>query len=437
MMEEIKGHAVIQIYLDRDGYLTSSVKINNREKKFGFNDTKNLLSKLDEEAFDSVNLTNDAIRLKTDQAIVILYDLRELLQNNTFSLMPNTLPQIKEEIAKHNRRLAQNKKRENVKRGRRRIAVTAVAAVALVMLTATGFNLANNFSKDGANMFSSTVENGSINYSSVEELFNSIQSKSELDEISKELDDSDDLEVTISEAMTDNTVNNVNENIAHVDFKLTDDLEKKNYAYDNFHEIVEEAAQRFGMSPNLPMAMLTQESGGKEQNLMQIEFDQWKDMRLKAFNFETNSYDYFVLTDTPEEYKDTPYTTISRSDLLDPKINIEMGCVIIRKSAEMVDYHVLAGVQCYNLGVGNMETVLAETARNTGQDVRDILSDQTNTSFVEYTDIPGVGDKDYLSHVFQFLDEDGNVISFKHFDGEGNIITEEITVFGQDNKGLN
>lgn len=429
-------HTVVQIYYDNDGGLVSSIRINNKEKALNQRDTKRLLKELDKESYDAVNLTSDSIRLKADDALVVIYDLRDMLRNDAFTLLPNTFPQIQEEISKYNRRIAQNRKRKNIRRGRRRFAITALV---LVLLSATALGYVydkNNIkgSKGGNKLDFFDNPNSS---SSIENIIGKIESSSDVtidDEIIFDIPSpsDEDLDKTIPELE-----DYVPENATYVDFRFTDDLEKKNYAYDNFYPIVEEEATKYGISPNLPMAMLTQESGGMEDNLMQIEFDQWKDMKLNIYNFNENKYDYFVLTDNPELYEGTKYTTISRNDLLDPRINIMMGCAITRKSAEMVNYHILAGVQCYNLGAGNMETVLAETARNTGQDVRDILSDQTNTTFVDYTHIPGVGDKDYLSHVFQFLDEEGSVITFKHLDGEGNIITEEITLFSQANKGLN
>ncbi len=421
-------HAVVQIYFDSEGGLISSVKSGDKKREYDRFQTAQLLKQIDKKSYDTVNLTNDSIRLKADGILVIVYDMKDMLRSNALSMLPNTFPQIQKEVSRYNRRQVQNLKRENVKRGRRRF---AAAALVLLMLTSTAIGLTklNGINNGNTNTYTNEVVNDPELSANIMDLLNNIQSNGTVNHQDVTIDEDNPSE---EEALEED----IPENATYIDFKPTSDLEKKNYAYDNFHTIVEEEATKYGISPNLPMAMLTQESGGKEENLMQIEFDQWKDMKLDIYNFANNSYDHFVLTDNPEAYANTYYTTVSRSDLLDPRINIIMGCAITRKSAEMVNYHILAGVQCYNLGIGNMETVLAETARNTGQDVRDILSDQTNTTFVEYTHIPGVGDKDYLSHVFQFLDEDGSKITFKHLDGEGNVVTEEITLFEQENKGL-
>lgn len=428
--EASRTHDVVQIYYDSDGSIVSTIKHNNKERSYNSSDTKKLLRILDKRKYDAVNLSSDSVRLKGNEALVVIYDIRDMVRNDDLTLLPNTFPIIKDEIARYNRKAAQNRKRRNAKRGRTRVATTALV---LALLAVTTIGLKHKDDINISNLFNDPKDSSSIEdiIGEIETNGNSIEDNIIIGTPPIEED------IPINEIpKIEETINEEPENPAFIDFSLTNDLEKKNYAYDNFYPIVEEEATRYGISPNLPMAMLTQESGGMEDNLMQIEFDQWLDMKLDIYNFAENKYDHFVLTDNPEAYQGTKYTTISRQDILDPKINIRTGCWLLRKSAEMVNYHILAGVQCYNLGAGNMETVLAETARNTGQDVKDILSDQTNTTFVEYTHIPGVGDKDYLSHVFQYLDEVGSTITFKHLDGEGNIITEEVTLIDHE-KGLN
>ncbi len=182
------------------------------------------------------------------------------------------------------------------------------------------------------------------------------------------------------------------------------------------------------------MAMLTQESGGFETNLMQIEFEDWDEEIIKVYNFEDNRYEYFVLTNNPEDWADKNVTCITEKDLENPYTNISIGCVLLRKSAEYMNYHVLAAVQCYNLGKGNMDKILELVAAETGLTREEILADQENITFYQYTYTVNKGDPDYLCNVFSFLNDYGEIITFKHFGDNHEIVEEVITIFSTQQK---
>ena len=59
-----------------------------------------------------------------------------------------------------------------------------------------------------------------------------------------------------------------------------------------------------------------------------------------------------------------------------------------------------------------MAQVLEYTASKTGVSVNDILADQTNLSFMNYTRIINVGDPDYLIHVLAHTTGD-EVLTFQ------------------------
>ena len=112
----------------------------------------------------------------------------------------------------------------------------------------------------------------------------------------------------------------VDENVTYLEFEHNRDSEKGDHAYDNYYELVEKYSNKWGVSPNVIMSMLTQESGGYSTNLMQIQFWSWKDQVINVYNFEAGKYEKLVLTDNPQEYerKYGDIITITKDDLNNP-----------------------------------------------------------------------------------------------------------------------
>lgn len=222
----------------------------------------------------------------------------------------------------------------------------------------------------------------------------------------------------------------VDENVTYLEFEHNRDSEKGDHAYDNYYELVEKYSNKWGVSPNIIMSMLTQESGGYSTNLMQIQFWSWKDQVINVYNFEAGKYEKLVLTDNPQEYerKYGDIITITKDDLNNPKTNISVGTVLFRESARAMNNHIGASIQCYNFGYGNMMKVLNETASQTGVSVDAILEDQENIDFVNYTHIIDAGDPNYLSNVMQYTNslEEGFIL--KEIDENGNIIENQVRI---------
>lgn len=220
------------------------------------------------------------------------------------------------------------------------------------------------------------------------------------------------------------------ENVAYLDFEYNRDSEKGNHAFENYYEIVEKYATKWGVSPNIIMSMLTQESGGYYTNLMQIQFSSWKDQVIDVYNFEQGRYEKLVLTDKPLEYKQKygNIITITETDLQNPITNISVGTVLFRESANLMNKHIGSSIQCYNFGYGNMMKVLNETSLQTGVSIEDILKDQENLDFVNYTHIINVGDPNYLAHVMQYTNNLNEGFTLLEIDENGNIIENSIKI---------
>ena len=397
------------------------------------------LKEINKIQFKSVRIHKNNLRLVKDDREVIIKDIDNFCQKNGFSQIPFIAKQVKSTIAKYNKEFAKKKKRKNRRFGKRSVVAAGIVAGALMITPLLAKNLFTN---------SKGVEN-QTNKENDEDMLNSISLATNVsNNVNYTINDlKDDMvenefaqeavevgETPLTEHVADNNSEDVG-HVAYLDYQLSTDSIKRENAYNNYHDLVERFSAKWGMSFNLVMAILTQESGGYENNLMQIEFDDWDEEIIKVFNFEGNRYEYFVLTNNPLKWADQNVVCITEKDLDNPVTNISIGCVLLRKSAEYMDYHVLAALQCYNLGPGNMNKVLNRASEETGQTRDEMLEDQENVSFYQFTDIVNKGDPEYLSNVFSFLNDYGDSITFKHFGDNNEIIEEEISIFSTQQLG--
>ena len=207
-------------------------------------------------------------------------------------------------------------------------------------------------------------------------------------------------------------------------FNFTSYTEETKEAYDKFYNIVYANCKQTGIDPNLVMAMLIQESHGKLDNLMQINYSDWKGYVFNYYDFECDEYKKFVLTDNKDAYEDD-VECVSYDEFLIGENNIKAGCLILRESIKYTNNNIMAGVQCYNLGTGNMNSVLRHTSADLNISKDELLADQDNLAFTNYTKYASGGDKHYINNVSRYLndtdyiyyldiDEDGNITEYKH-----------------------
>lgn len=188
-------------------------------------------------------------------------------------------------------------------------------------------------------------------------------------------------------------------------------------AYLNYHEMVEQAANKWGVPKEILMAMLIQESHGLEENLMQISYSSWDNQVMTAYDYEENEYVDFILSNDKDNYCDI--MCITKDDMKDPMTNITVGALLLKQSIECMDNHILAGVQCYNLGAGNMNKVLKITAEMTNTSKQEILENQQNIDFMQYTNYVNGGDPNYVYNILKFVPEE--TFSAPSIDEFGNI----------------
>lgn len=200
-----------------------------------------------------------------------------------------------------------------------------------------------------------------------------------------------------------------------------------------WEDSVTKYANKWGISPNVIMGMLTQESGGYvEDNLMQIQFWSWEDQVITVYNFEDDRYENIVLTSTPEKYRNYQnIQCINEKDLKNPNTNISVGTILLRKSISYMDGNLLLGIQCYNFGPGNMKTVLNVVQNKTGYSMDQLLEDvNLINEIMEQTGVIKEGDREYLNHVMRYVE--GNTIFLRVKNSDGSVKSVEI-VFQRDN----
>ena len=364
---------------------------------------------INETNFDHVRASNGLIRLNSEDTSVIISDLQDFYSYGYSEYIPDIMERVNKAIAKHQK----DKHRNEVVRNLKVTCGKVACGTLIVTLLGTAA---------GALHKQHTNSNNFTNNIATEDFINKIPINLEAvsDDFDEEYDQMiDELETVVDEyTESQNTI--IEEKPIDTAYLRYDDLTNTNTyigAYEDYYSIVEKYANKWGISPNIIMAMLTQESAGKKVNLMQIQFDSWHDQVLTEYDFVNGRYQSIVLTDTPEKYAGQNITVITREDLNNKVTNISVACVILRYCLEQMDFNVLAAIQAYNLGCPNMDKVMNETSRNVGVSVDDLLSDQTNTEFTNYTHIVDCGDPNYVTNVFRYLTDGEITIQILNEDG--------------------
>ena len=188
-----------------------------------------------------------------------------------------------------------------------------------------------------------------------------------------------------------------------------------------YSDMITKYAKMYGVDPNLAIAIATQESKtgihttvtdpGGATGLMQIQNEVWIGENVSAYNFETKSMESFEVT---------------LSKIQDVEYNIKIGCMILQNAMEYMNYNTLAGIQCYNMGYGNMSNILKAYSNNTGKSVDSILSDVSDTGWMEYRKIIPKGDPEYIEEVVSWM---GDEVNIKNIKRDGSLVS--ITVGNQ------
>lgn len=186
-----------------------------------------------------------------------------------------------------------------------------------------------------------------------------------------------------------------------------------------YGDILTKYAKRYGIDPKVLIAIATQERGihsesideGGGIGLMQIQRGVWAGKTVSVYNYETGQQEII---------------TIDKTKLGELEYNIFASCIAFQHSKKYMKNNILASIQCYNFGYGNMNDVLNKYSALTGKTKEQILSDQTDIGWLDCRDaVPAKeGDHEYVEHILSYL---GPEIDFDNISNNGEIVNLHIT----------
>ena len=201
--------------------------------------------------------------------------------------------------------------------------------------------------------------------------------------------------------------NNINEDSELLELDIEENTQNEKYLYckNNYGDLITKYANMYGIDPKIAIAVFTHERGyhsdvmdsGGAIGLCQVQLDVWDDKDVKAFNFETNSWETYH---------------IKEENIKNLEQNIKAGVMILQESLRQVSYILLQGVQNYNYGLGNLNVAFRQSGLNA-----DELNEQNNKEWMQYRDLIKGGDPLYVEHVFQYVPSDSD-LHFKTPDGK-------------------
>ena len=193
-----------------------------------------------------------------------------------------------------------------------------------------------------------------------------------------------------------------------LDYPDWSDTNKANLTRAYYSDIISKYARMYGIDPKLAIAIATQESDtgihttkmdpGGATGLMQIQNDVWVGNTVSAYNFETGQIEALKVTN---------------NNISDLEYNIKIGCMILQNAMEYMNHNILAGIQCYNMGCGNVNDILDAYSRYTGKSRETILSDPMDIGWMEFRKIKTVGEPQYVEKVLSWMGENNTIKNIK------------------------
>lgn len=201
--------------------------------------------------------------------------------------------------------------------------------------------------------------------------------------------------------------NNINKDSELLELDIEENTQNEKYLYckNNYGDLITKYANMYGIDPKVAIAVFTHERGyhsdtmdpGGAIGLCQVQLDVWDKQDVRAFNFETNSWETYH---------------IKEENIKNLEQNIKAGVMILQESFRQVSYVVLQGVQNYNYGLGNLNVAFRQSGLNNTE-----LNEQNNKEWMQYRDLIKGGDPLYVEHVFQYIPSDSD-LHFKTPDGK-------------------
>ena len=205
----------------------------------------------------------------------------------------------------------------------------------------------------------------------------------------------------------------------NIDFSDRTSVEKAVSAKSNYYSLVSKYAKAYGIDKDLMMAIGTQEKGvhsteidpGGGVGLMQMQYQVWVNQDVKAYNFDTNSWESFHVTDSNIRELDT---------------NIKIACMYFQNCLVNMDYNVPAALCAYNWGMTSTKNKLSEFSQDRGLSLNEVL-EANDTSWINLFDVNGDTSLAYPKMVLSYYDS-SKPIENEKIDENGNDIMVMTTV---------
>lgn len=205
----------------------------------------------------------------------------------------------------------------------------------------------------------------------------------------------------------------------NIDFSDRTSAEKAVSAKSNYYNLVSKYAKTYGIDKDLMMAIGTQEKGvhsteidpGGGVGLMQMQYQVWVNQDVKAYNFDTNSWESFHVTDSNIRELDT---------------NIKIACMYFQNCLVNMDYNVPAALCAYNWGMTSTKNKLNEFSKDRGLSLNEVL-EANDTSWINLFNVNGDTSLAYPKMVLSYYDS-SKPIENEKIDENGNDIMVKTTV---------
>ncbi len=391
-----------------DNYSCEMRRKDSISSRYGIDEILLLFKMLDGQKYSNIFCDNNTLIMSNSNRIITISNLDKYKKLDLLKCFPNNSIKIEDAL--------------NNKKKSRLINKFTLSVAVLSTLIVGGCVLNKEKSHEINNSYKEVIMDDQTEYDPEYELYKALNSKKL---IKNNIDETEELVL--------------NTEIPSIDIDYMDRTSSTDFKYvrEKYDNEINDVSKKYGVSPNLIRAMVTQESVGIDTNLMQITWDAWEDHVFNVPNFETMTFEKYVLTDDSSKYGDG-FNTISRNDLNIPENNIKIGVFIFKELLEdYYNYNIPLAIQAYNYGPGNINNLLEIESSVTGKSVNELIDDKTNVDFINYTNNISQGDPNYLKNVLSYLDD--KKIDIKSIDKNhiGNlVITNSIVLNNQKAKTL-
>ncbi len=180
-------------------------------------------------------------------------------------------------------------------------------------------------------------------------------------------------------------------------------------------------SDEFHVDYNLMRGIALQENGdgynGAAYGIMQVE-NIWVGNEISAYSFKKGEvvtyrvYDSNMYVPEQQNYINDAGRYVECRDINIPENNIMFGCMVFQQCLSYTNDNLLAALQCYNYGPGNIDTVLSNYSWASGLSRDEILNDKSSVGWMDYLNCVSAGDSKYISNVMKWLGDNNTFVTF-------------------------